>query len=67
MTSLFPPHQENRGVATALLEECKRLAIDTEAKELSLETMKSNLTAQRLYESCGWKRDDIFYTYHLAV
>jgi len=56
-----------QGVATALLEECKRLAIHTGAKELTLETMKSNLTAQRLYERCGWKRDDIFYTYHLVV
>jgi len=30
-----------------------------------LETATGNLTAQRLYESLGWKRDTEFYAYHL--
>lgn len=55
------------GVGTALLDACKRLAVETGAGELMLETMKSNLTAQRLYEARGWKRDDLFYTYHLQI
>lgn len=55
------------GVGSALLQECKRLAVETGAKELELETMKSNLTAQHLYEGLGWKRDEIFYRYHLLI
>ena len=61
------PPARGHGIGTALLEECKQLAIETGAKELILETMKSNVTAQRLYESQGWKRDEIFYRYNLPV
>jgi len=55
------------GVGTALLRECQRLAIETGAKELALETMKTNLSAQRLYEELGWRRDEVFYRYNLPV
>jgi GNAT superfamily N-acetyltransferase len=55
------------GVGTALLKECKQLAVETEAAGLALETMKGNLTAHRLYEACGWKRDDAFFRYNLLV
>jgi ribosomal protein S18 acetylase RimI-like enzyme len=56
-----------RGVASALLHECKRFATETGATELLLETKKTNLTAQRLYESHGWKRDELFYRYSLSI
>jgi GNAT superfamily N-acetyltransferase len=56
-----------QGVGTALLERCKHLAVETGAKEMILETMKTNLTAQRLYEERGWKRDNIFYRYSLST
>ena len=55
------------GVGRALLEQSKRLATETGAKELTLETAKNNLKAQRLYEGCGWKRDDVFCKYYLSV
>lgn len=42
------------GVGTALLKECKQLAVETGAAGLALETMKGNFTAQRLYEELGW-------------
>jgi GNAT superfamily N-acetyltransferase len=61
------PSARGHGVGRALLEQCKRLATETGAKELTLETMKNNLTAQRLYEECGWKRDDVFCKYYLSV
>ena len=61
------PSARGHGVGRALLEQCKRLATETGAKELTLETMKTNLTAQRLYEECGWKRDDVFCKYYLSV
>jgi ribosomal protein S18 acetylase RimI-like enzyme len=34
---------------------------------LDLTTAKTNLPAQSLYESLGWVRDEIFYTYSRAV
>ena len=55
------------GVGTALLQQCKQLAMDTGARELALETMRDNVTAQHLYESIGWKRDEIFYRYNLPL
>ena len=54
-----------RGIGTALLRECERLAVETGAAGLALETMKGNLTPQRLYESRRWKRDDVFFRYNL--
>jgi len=61
------PSARGYGVAAALLQECNRLATETGVKEMVLETMKINVTAQRLYESRGWKRDEAFYRYSLAV
>jgi GNAT superfamily N-acetyltransferase len=61
------PAARGNGVGTALLEQCKRLATETGAKELSLETVKTNLTAQRLYEACRWKRDELFHKYHMTM
>jgi ribosomal protein S18 acetylase RimI-like enzyme len=61
------PTARGHGVGSALLQECTRLAVETGAKEMWLETMKTNVTAQRLYEGRGWKRDDIFYRYNLSV
>ena len=35
----------------------------TGAKGLTLTTQLTNVTAQRLYEACGWTRDDEFFHY----
>ena len=61
------PTGRGRGIGKALLKACEGLAVETGAKELILETMKTNLTAQHLYESTGWKRDEVFYRYYLPV
>lgn len=60
------PEARGRGVGRALLEQARRLAVETEARGLLLETAPDNVTAQRLYESAGWKRDRAFY-YSLEV
>ena len=47
---------------------CARLfAESTQADGLMLETATDNHTAQRLNERLGWKRDEEFYRYFLAV
>ena len=52
------------GAGRALLERAERWAAETGAKGLTLSTQITNTTAQRLYEACGWTRDDEFLHFH---
>jgi GNAT superfamily N-acetyltransferase len=61
------PGVRRGGVGRRLLERAREWAIETEAKGLVLATAVTNSTAQALYESCGWRRDDEFQHYHLYV
>ena len=55
------------GVGRALLERARHHAVETGAKGLVLSTGVTNTPAQRLYESCGWLRDEEFFQYHLFL
>jgi ribosomal protein S18 acetylase RimI-like enzyme len=55
------------GVGRALMQRARELAEGTRANCLTLETAADNVPAQRLYEGLGWKRDQEFYRYVLAV
>ena len=57
------PAARRRGVAHALLKATEDLARETGAGELMLSTQVGNRTAQRVYATAGWRRDDEFYTY----
>ena len=48
------------GVARSLLKEAERLAGETNAARLVLETAPDNRAAQRLYKNLGWVKDDEF-------
>lgn len=61
------PHARRQGVARALMEAARQHALDRGAGRLQLETAIDNSPAQALYESLGWKRDEVFYTYHLEL
>ena len=37
------------------------------AVRLSLSTAAGNAQAQALYESSGWRRDEQYFVYHLAI
>jgi GNAT superfamily N-acetyltransferase len=52
------------GAGRALLDRAERWAAETGAKGLTLSTQITNLAAQRLYEACGWSKDDEFVHYH---
>jgi GNAT superfamily N-acetyltransferase len=52
------------GAGRALLARAERWAAETGAKGLTLSTQITNLAAQRLYEACGWSKDDEFVHYH---
>lgn len=56
-----------QGVAKALMDAAQNYAIRRGASRLQLETAADNQAAQALYESLGWKRDEVFYTYHLEL
>ena len=42
-------------------------ATNNSMARLDLSTAKNNLEAQALYESLGWVRDDVFYTYNKEI
>lgn len=53
------------GAGRALLEAAAGWAFGQGAVRLVLSTAHDNLPAQRLYEACGWTRDEVFRTYTL--
>src|SRR5215472_8500374 len=55
------PETRRHGVGRALMEYARSFAADTQGDRLMLETAVDNHTAQRLYESLGWKREQEFY------
>ena len=58
------PGARRGGVARALMERARQLAIETGAKGLILETESHNAAAKTLYEDLGWVRDG---THHYAL
>ena len=58
------PEARTSGAGHALLDRAERWADETGAKGLTLSTQITNTTAQRLYEACGWTKDDEFLHYH---
>ena len=67
MTSLLLPESRQLGVGRALLEEARNFAARTGATGMVLQTAVTNTVAQALYESLGWERDELYYTYELAI
>jgi ribosomal protein S18 acetylase RimI-like enzyme len=61
------PDARGRGVATALLDAARQLGVDSGAARLELSTAHTNTTAQRLYESLGWQRDEEYLHYELPL
>ena len=61
------PDTRKQGVAKKLMHAAAEFAKSLGAVRLSLSTSVSNQTAQALYESMGWEKDDQFYDYHLTL
>jgi ribosomal protein S18 acetylase RimI-like enzyme len=57
------PAARGTGAGRALMEAAESYARANGAARLQLETAKTNVVGQSLYESCGWKRDELFYVY----
>ena len=56
-----------QGVAARLLSAAKDHAKSLGAVRVSLSTATTNSTAQALYRSAGWTRDERFLVYDLAI
>jgi ribosomal protein S18 acetylase RimI-like enzyme len=61
------PAARGRGVGRALMQRSRRLAEETGACGLELATGRTNRSAQALYESVGYHRDDDFFRYELVL
>ncbi|RCX23564.1 GNAT family acetyltransferase [Fontibacillus phaseoli] len=57
----------NQGIGHQLLAAVSDYAVFTKSKGIALETGVGNLGSQRLYEQCGYVRDDEFYHYFLNL
>ena len=61
------PKARGKGVGRALLDRAAQYGRETGAHAIELATATSNRTAQRLYESLGYVRDDAFHHYTLTL
>jgi len=61
------PEARGGGVARALMGAARDHAEATGACGMELATARTNAPAQRLYQSLGWVRDDVFLHYELAL
>jgi GNAT superfamily N-acetyltransferase len=61
------PGARRAGVGRALLAGAARFGRATGAARLVLSTARANTSAQQLYESMGWQRDEMFYEYALSL
>lgn len=61
------PAYRRQGVANQLMAAAEQYAHDTGAVRVALSTQITNSTAQALYESRGYQRDQAFYHYALAL
>ena len=52
------------GAGRTLMLAAHEYAANNGMVRLDLSTAKNNLIAQALYESLGWQRDEVFYTYN---
>ncbi|MGG6267018.1 GNAT family N-acetyltransferase [Leptolyngbya sp. AN03gr2] len=56
-----------QGIAKRLIDTAESFARETGAVRIALSTQISNATAQTLYESRGYVRDESFYHYSLSL
>ena len=61
------PAARQSGAGKALLLAAAQHASQAGVARMDLTTAKTNLPAQALYQSLGWVRDDIFWTYSKSL
>ena len=68
LSDLFVANTSRKlGAARLLLDAAVQFGRTIGARQLTLETARTNLKAQALYESSGWERDNDFYVYQITL
>lgn len=60
-------YARRKGVASKLMSAAVEFARSLGAVRVSLSTATTNETAQALYQSAGWRRDEQFLVYHINL
>lgn len=61
------PAARQKGVGRSLLDAARNHGVSTGAKRLVLSTAATNREARALYESFGYKQEDVFLVYKLEL
>ncbi len=61
------PTARRLGLASTLLQKVAEYTKQHGIIRLTLSTATTNESAQALYESQGWQKDDQFFVYHFAI
>ena len=61
------PAHRGRGVGRKLMDRAREFATASGAVRIELTTERTNATAQRLYQACGYARDDVFFKFILTT
>ena len=61
------PEHRRKGYADALMDAAEAFARSTGAAKVTLKTESTNDPARALYESRGWRADEVFVTYTLRL
>ena len=61
------PAARKLGAGRALLLAAEQHALQNGFARMDLTTAKTNLTAQAVYESLDWHRDEVFYAYSKTI
>lgn len=61
------PVARKAGAGAALLQAAEAFARAQRFARMELTTAKTNLTAQSLYASQGWQRDEVYYAYNKVL
>lgn len=56
-----------QGMGEKLMKHAEQFAYESGSRGLFLRTATDNYPAQRLYEKCGWAKDEKFYRYDRVV
>jgi len=68
LNDLFVTEQSRgKGAATALLNAAKEHGRQTNSSWLTLQTAVNNITAQKVYESNGWKKENDYNVYNFRI
>ncbi len=59
--------RRGKGIGKSLMQQAHQMAAESDASRIDLETAFDNVSAQALYESLGYEKDNEFYKYSFEL